>query len=158
MAQIEYLYNPANKQVFNATPELIKQMDKLKLIECPEEILKIRRPDLFGEVSIPQAPAPPAIPLAKTPPPDEKEEDQGQYLNPEGQDEGLNTSVGITMDPNRMTLLVEAIGQLDPNNKEHYTNANKPDAKVLSKMLNSDVRAAERDFAFAEYQRQTKQD
>lgn len=48
--------------------------------------------------------------------------------------------------------IVQAIGKLDPANKEHFTKSNKPNANVLADMLNKDVSAAERDAAWEAFQ------
>lgn len=56
--------------------------------------------------------------------------------------------VELSTDPNVLQEVVAAIGELDNGNPEHYTNGGKPDAKVLSRMLERNVSAAERDEAF----------
>lgn len=48
--------------------------------------------------------------------------------------------------------LVKKMGLLDKDNKEHWTNDNKPDTRALSKLMGSAVSAADRDRAWDLYQ------
>jgi len=48
--------------------------------------------------------------------------------------------------------IVEAIGQLDPDNSEQWTKGNKPKTDVLTDLLGTDISAAERDAAWETHQ------
>ena len=57
-------------------------------------------------------------------------------------------------DPNEgLEAVIAKIGELDPNDEKAFTNGGKPDATVLGDLLNRKVPAAERDQAWAEFQR-----
>lgn len=53
-----------------------------------------------------------------------------------------------TMDSGKLQEIMALIGEMDPHNKDQYTAAGKPDAKVLSSLLGRNVSAAERDEAY----------
>lgn len=55
------------------------------------------------------------------------------------------------MDPNRLTLVVEAIAKLDPNDPKHFTADGIPNAKALGAIVGFAVSSEERDAAWAEY-------
>lgn len=55
-------------------------------------------------------------------------------------------------EPLTVEHIVDAIGQLEPGNEDHWTKGNKPDAKVLGAILKHDVSAAERDEAWKLFQ------
>lgn len=70
--------------------------------------------------------------------------------NPEStQAKAPDQTVHLTMDD-----IVNAIGDLDDDEPEHWTKSGKPDASVLSKLLDHPVSAAERDEAWEKYQAQ----
>lgn len=48
--------------------------------------------------------------------------------------------------------IFEAIGQLDPENPEHFTKSGKPEVKALEAILGCPVTAKERDSAWVFYQ------
>ena len=48
--------------------------------------------------------------------------------------------------------IVEAIGQLDPDNSEQWTKGNNPKTDVLTDLLGTDISAAERDAAWETHQ------
>ena len=50
----------------------------------------------------------------------------------------------------RKAAIVETISLLDKDNKEHFTNDGKPDARVLSELLGWTVSAQERDAVWGE--------
>lgn len=147
--QTRFLYNPENDQVFNATELMIKGMNKLKLIDCPEAVLRLKRPDLFDT----SAPTDPVAPKAPTLP-SVSGGDSDEFLSAKAGTK-VNEATGVTLDPNELTLLVEAIGTLDP--ATDFTVGGVPVPAKLSKAVGHAVSAAERDFAFAEYQRQQEQ-
>ena len=47
----------------------------------------------------------------------------------------------------------EAVALLDPDNEEHFTRAGKPNAKVLSELMGREVKSAERDTFWENYQK-----
>lgn len=53
-----------------------------------------------------------------------------------------------------LEAIVAAIGQLDPSNTKHWTGAGLPRVELLETILGYDISAAERNEAWAEYQRQ----
>jgi hypothetical protein len=141
----KFLYNPDTGMIFNSTPELLKSMHKLKIIVCPEAVLREQRPELFEKV------AEPAKVKGETPKKEVVTNEGDDFLTPDvGEQE--NKDVALTMDPNRLTLLMEAIGQLDP--ATDFTNAGAPIPAKMAKIVGSAVSASERDFAFAEYKNQ----
>ncbi len=52
----------------------------------------------------------------------------------------------------KTTRLINAIGQLDRENKEHFTAAGLPQTKALEEVVGEDVSAAERDEAWQLFQ------
>lgn len=48
--------------------------------------------------------------------------------------------------------IIEAIGKLDPDNKEHWTNSGAPQVVTLEGILGKQISAAERDVAWAKAQ------
>ena len=60
--------------------------------------------------------------------------------------EEKKSNASDTPDPNKIQLIVEAIGKLAP---EDFTGAGMPKCPSLSEMLKVDVSAAERDEAWA---------
>jgi hypothetical protein len=52
--------------------------------------------------------------------------------------------------------VVEAIGQLDPNNEDHWTQANLPEVGALKEILGRNVTGAERDAAWEQYQEEAE--
>lgn len=72
------------------------------------------------------------------------------YNKPQGEQvESVVESANMT----EIESLVQAIAQLDPSNKDHYTNNHLPNAKVLSRMVGWDVNSTQRDLAYSHYQR-----
>lgn len=49
----------------------------------------------------------------------------------------------------RIQLIKDAISKLEPDNKKHWTEDNKPDAKALSKTAGAAISADERDAVWA---------
>jgi hypothetical protein len=95
-----------------------------------------------------------AVPDAKNPH-GWREINTEQDMTPDTTDEitDVVSDVPLPVEPSPAVdpLLLGAIAELDPDNKEHYTNGGKPDAKVLSGLLDRNVSAKERDVAFAEF-------
>lgn len=60
---------------------------------------------------------------------------------------GAGTGGGVTQEQ-----IVEAIGQLEPGNEQHWTKGNKPEIKALENLLGTAPTAAERDEAWKIYQ------
>lgn len=57
----------------------------------------------------------------------------------------------VETDPERLSDLLTAISELDPDNKDHYTEAGLPQVSALEEILDGDVTAAERDAAWEIY-------
>jgi len=173
--KVKFLYNPESGEVFNATPLTLKNMHKLKLVVCPEAVLREKRPELFEGGKVPAGVAPNPEPA-----PDIKDllarmkalEDENAMLRDaaagsagataaDSAEDYLDTSAletqdqgaadGVVMDPNRLTLLVEGIEKLDP--ATDFTASGVPNPAKLSAATESKVTAIERDMAWAEYQR-----
>lgn len=72
---------------------------------------------------------------------------------PTGTDAGGTDDTGDSNpEPLTEARIIEAIGQLDPDNAEHWTNGNEPQIHVLKELLGQRVTAAERDAAWKTYQ------
>lgn len=64
---------------------------------------------------------------------------------------GSNSTSATPIDADqRLAAIKTAIAELDPNDEAHWTKDKKPDATVLSERLGWQVKAAERDQAWAE--------
>ena len=64
---------------------------------------------------------------------------------------------GVVLEPetaaqDRKARIIAAIGELDPDNPEHFTKGGKPEVKALEAILGFDITAAERDAAWAAFQ------
>jgi len=153
LGKVTFVYNPENGEIFNATDDLLKNMAKNKLMVCPEEVLRAKRPDLFGTTAAAVVAATPVAPPVQ-PVPAPTQEPAGDYL-PDTAEDAQDSGIVIEVDPNRQILLVEAIGKLDP--AVDYTKAGVPDPRKLSALVGSQVTAMERDLAFAEFQKEQKQ-
>lgn len=55
------------------------------------------------------------------------------------------------LDPAKVEKVVEAIGLLDPQKADHYTEAGVPECRALADLVEDPVSAAERDAAFDLY-------
>lgn len=72
---------------------------------------------------------------------------------PTGTDAGGTDDTGDSNpEPLTEARIVEAIGQLDPDNTEHWTNGNAPQIHALKEVLGEVVSATERDAAWETYQ------
>lgn len=162
----QFLLNPETGEIFNATEDLVKHMVKLRLTPCPEEILRIKRPDLFV-TSIPAGKSVEASEIALSPSdsiPMAEDIARANELNvrtlpPEapvgdGEGDGEEDESGAVIDENRLTLLVEAIETLDP--ATGFTKDGLPIPGKLAKAIGSRVTTGERDAAWIEYQFQKR--
>lgn len=75
-----------------------------------------------------------------------------RYKNP-GDDKSAGES---DTDPKQLDDVVEAIGQLDPDNEDHWTQANLPEVGALKEILGRNVTGAERDAAWERYQEEAE--
>jgi len=163
----KFVLNPETGEIFNATEDLIKHMVKLRLTPCPLELLRTKRPDLFPaevvehvhvgqpttyptatEVALAAEQNVRVLPAVAVP-----TEDEEEYL-PAQEGEITDPDLGAVMDPNRLTLLVEAISALDP--ATGFTKDGLPIPGKLAKAIGSRVTTSERDMAWIEYQHQSK--
>lgn len=164
----KFVLNPETGEIFNATEDLIKHMVKLRLTPCPLELLRTKRPDLFPAEPVCQPIYPTAAEVAlaadmnvRILPEDAvvmpavavPTEDEEEYL-PAQEEEAADPDLGAVMDPNRLTLLVEAISTLDP--ATGFTKDGLPIPGKLAKAIGSRVTTGERDMAWIEYQHQSK--
>ena len=58
--------------------------------------------------------------------------------------------------PEARQAIIDAIGQLDPDNSQAWTSGGKPDVAALELVLGYDIDAADRDAAWAEFQAREK--
>lgn len=78
-----------------------------------------------------------------------EEPDQGSKTTPSGNDQDNGDDLPAK--------LIEAIGQLDPENSEHYTGKGVPQLDALAELVGQKVTAAQRDEAFAAFSEQQVQ-
>ena len=57
----------------------------------------------------------------------------------------------------RANLIIEAIGQIDPEQRENFTEAGAPKVLALEAVINFDITEAERDAAWAFFKAETGQ-
>ncbi len=77
-----------------------------------------------------------------------------------GEKSGTRDGAGTQrQDPKPLTEaeIVEAIGRLNPDNKDHWTKGNKPELAALENILGQRPTSAERDTAFAVFKEQASE-
>ncbi|QFU23731.1 hypothetical protein FM038_017170 [Shewanella eurypsychrophilus] len=69
--------------------------------------------------------------------------------------DGLGVTVGPESDPHKQAIkalsFAEAIIELEPGNKDHFTGDGKPQCDVLSKLMDEPVSASERNALWASF-------
>ncbi|MEJ1409376.1 MAG: hypothetical protein RPU60_04045 [Candidatus Sedimenticola sp. (ex Thyasira tokunagai)] len=66
----------------------------------------------------------------------------------EDSDVSQETHDSTVMDDGRLAVLLDAVGQLEEGNQDHWTSDNKPDIAALKEITGTKVTANERDYVW----------